>query len=138
MHFHTPPNSTRGSTPDCEGKDELRQPTTAGLSHILEQDSSPALDSTTPSRPASRNMHTTLKRARSRSLDSPYDSSDDDITEPITPPPILRQLSRFVKRAKMDPKPYQRDVADAVDSLFLDNQPCPDDSVTQVVLPEVC
>jgi len=137
MHFHTPPNSTRGSTPDCEGKDELGE-RTAGLSHRLEQDSSSALDTMTPSRPASRNIHTTLKRARSRSLDSTNDSSDDGMTEPITPPPILRQLSRFVKRAKMDPKPYQRDVADALDSLFLENQTCPDESVTQIVLPEVC
>lgn len=134
MHFHTPPNSTRGSTPDYEGKDELGQ-RTAALLRSPEQDGLPALDSATPSRPASRNIHNTLKRARSRSLDSTYESSDDGMTEPITPPPILRQLSRFVKRAKTDPKPYQRDVADALDSLFLENQSCPDDSVT-VVLPQ--
>ncbi|KAG2108993.1 uncharacterized protein F5147DRAFT_773328 [Suillus discolor] len=130
MHFHTPPNSTRGSTPDYEGKDELRQHT-AGLLHKLEQDSPPALNNMTPSRPPSRNVHTTLKHARSRSLDSTYDSSDDGITEPITPPPILCQLSRFVKRAKTDPKPYQRDVADALGSLFLENQSCPDNSASQ-------
>jgi len=137
MHFHTPPNSTRGSTPDYEVKDELRQ-RTANLSHRLEQDSSPAVDSTTPSRSASRSMRNSMKRARSRSLDSTSDSSDDGITEPITPPPILPQLSRFVKRAKTDPKPYQRDVADALDSLFLENQLYPDNSVSQVVLPETC
>ncbi|KAG1890585.1 uncharacterized protein F5891DRAFT_1197967 [Suillus fuscotomentosus] len=126
MNFHTPPNSTRGSTPDSEDKDELRLHTT-GLSHRLKQDSPPALDSTTSSHSPSRHIDKSLKRARSRSLDSTYDSSDDGITEPITPPPILRQLSRFVKRAKTDPKPYQRDVADAIDSLFLENKLCPDD-----------
>ncbi|KAG1862961.1 hypothetical protein C8R48DRAFT_673094 [Suillus tomentosus] len=126
MNFHTPPNSTRGSTPDSEDKDELRLHTT-GLSHRLKQDSPPALDSTTSSHSPSRHIDKSLKCARSRSLDSTYDSSDDGITEPITPSPILRQLSRFVKRAKTDPKPYQRDVADAIDSLFLENKLCPDD-----------
>ncbi|KAG1723903.1 hypothetical protein EDD22DRAFT_853895 [Suillus occidentalis] len=128
MHFQTPPNSTRGSTPDSEDKDELR-PHTTGLSHRLKQDSPPVLGSTTSSHSPSRHIDKSLKRARSPSLDSTYDSSDDGITEPITPPPILRELSRFVKRAKTDPKPYQRDVADAIDSLFLENRLRPDDPV---------
>ncbi|KAG1762424.1 hypothetical protein EDD22DRAFT_847104 [Suillus occidentalis] len=128
MHFHTPPNSTRGSTPDDEVKDDLRHRTTRH-SHGSEQDSPPALDSRTPCCSASRSIHSSMKRARSPSLDSTCDSSDDEINEPVTPPPIIRQLSRFVKRAKTDPKPFQRDVADAVDCLFLENQLSPDDSV---------
>lgn len=131
MHFHTPPNSTRGSTPDSEDKVELGQ--TTGLS--LRQDSPPALDSTASIRSPSRHKDKPLKRARSWSLDSLSDSSDDSgITEPVTPPPILRELCRFVKRARTDPKPYQRDAADALDSLFIDKKPCSKDPVSQVVL----
>ncbi|KAG2131637.1 hypothetical protein DEU56DRAFT_914409 [Suillus clintonianus] len=42
------------------------------------------------------------------SSDTPYELSDDDIIGPITPPPILRHLSNFAKRARERPKPYQR------------------------------
>ncbi|KAG1719867.1 hypothetical protein EDD22DRAFT_854784 [Suillus occidentalis] len=132
MHFQTPPNSTRGSTPEHEVQDGLTR-RTGGLPHKLKQDDAP-VDTMTRSRPASRTMSS--KRSRPRSLDSSGESSDDSVIEPITPPPILRQLSRFVKRAKMDPKQYQRDVADVLDSLFIENQSCPDESVTQVVVPE--
>jgi hypothetical protein len=49
---------------------------------------------------------TTRKRARSPSSDAT--SSDDGINEPVTPPPIIHELSRFVKRAKTHPGAYRR------------------------------
>ncbi|KAG2057333.1 hypothetical protein BDR06DRAFT_1005344 [Suillus hirtellus] len=42
------------------------------------------------------------------SSDTPYESSDDDIIGPITPPPILHDLSSYAKHIRQRVKPYHR------------------------------
>ncbi|KAG1903789.1 uncharacterized protein F5891DRAFT_977349 [Suillus fuscotomentosus] len=51
------------------------------------------------------------------SSDTPYDSLDDDIIGPITPPAILHHLSKYTKSAKKRPKPYQRIVPNVLEHL---------------------
>ncbi|KAG1839158.1 hypothetical protein F4604DRAFT_1940923 [Suillus subluteus] len=67
------------------------------------------------------------KRARSLSFSDTvtvFDSSDDDINEPVTPPPIIHHLSRYVKRAKAKPGPYHQIGPSTFEHRFFDNQLC--------------
>ncbi|KAG1876132.1 hypothetical protein C8R48DRAFT_669327 [Suillus tomentosus] len=58
------------------------------------------------------------QRSRSPSpLDFLSDSSDDDITAPITAPPILHDLARYVKSAKERPEPYKRTNPNIIERL---------------------
>ncbi|KAG0693935.1 hypothetical protein DFH29DRAFT_1006795 [Suillus ampliporus] len=61
------------------------------------------------SSPVSPTTHT-KRRASSPSLSDTgsYDSSDDDINAPLTPPPIIKSLSHYVQHAKAQRKPYER------------------------------
>ncbi|KAG2157243.1 hypothetical protein DEU56DRAFT_905906 [Suillus clintonianus] len=64
-----------------------------------------------PSRPVSPTTHPRSKRRASSpsfSNTGSFDSSDDDINAPVTPPPIVKSLSRYVQRAKARPRPYER------------------------------
>jgi hypothetical protein len=101
-----------GPGPDFQGR-KGRGPRTAGP--VLKQDS--AVLSRTPSRhfiPQTK----PIKAPRSPpSSDTPYESSDDDIIGPITPPPILRDLSGYTKRLRQRPKPYQRKAPNLIDRL---------------------
>ncbi|KAG1848592.1 hypothetical protein C8R48DRAFT_677243 [Suillus tomentosus] len=96
-----------------------RSPCTIGP--VLKQDSdsfpTPSL-SRTPSRQRHVSRTIPIKPPTSPpSSDTPYDSSDDDIIGPITPPAILHHLSNYAKSAKKRPKPYQRSVPNVIERL---------------------
>ncbi|KAG1876100.1 hypothetical protein C8R48DRAFT_768940 [Suillus tomentosus] len=59
-----------------------------------------------------------IKHPRSPSPDTAYDTSDDDTIGPITPPPILHELSTFLKSAKKRPKPYHRCGPNIIEHLY--------------------
>ncbi|KAG1790436.1 uncharacterized protein HD556DRAFT_1310644 [Suillus plorans] len=59
-----------------------------------------------------------IKPPRSPSSDTAYDTSDDDIIGPITPPPILHELSIYSKSAKNRPKPYHRCGPNIIERLY--------------------
>lgn len=89
---------------------------------ILKQDSdgfpTPNLSlSRTPSRPTISRTKSVKIPMSPPSSDTPYDSSDDDIIRPITPPAILHHLSKYTKSAKKRPKPYQRIVPNVIERL---------------------
>lgn len=93
-------SSVRGSSPDYEDNDG---PNGRITSKELKNAPTHMTRMTTRSGFGPR---TTRKRARSPSSDAT--SSDDGINEPVTPPPIIHELSRFVKRAKANPNAYRR------------------------------
>ncbi|KAG1792269.1 uncharacterized protein HD556DRAFT_1380090 [Suillus plorans] len=74
----------------------------------------------------------TKRRARPLSLSDagPYDSSDEDINAPVTPPPIIRSLSRYVHSAKAQPKPYERRDPTTLQRRYAASQLSPTDSRT--------
>lgn len=114
MPFHVPPSLTRGSSQECEYKDEPSQCETDPPLGILEP--SPALIRTigkTHSRHISQ-----AKRARSPSSDE----TDDGILRPITPPPIINDLAHFVKCAKLSPTLRIKDSSNTQDRRFFNNQ----------------
>jgi hypothetical protein len=121
MPFHTPPSSpTRGSSPDYEDEDRPSRRTTREL------ESAPTLGIMT-TRSSSLVSRTSTKRKRPKSPLSDTSDSSDSIIEPITPPPIIHDLSRYVKRVKANPKPYRRGLTEFDGPLF-DNNLCHDDS----------
>ncbi|KAG1756920.1 hypothetical protein EDD22DRAFT_957295 [Suillus occidentalis] len=72
------------------------------------------------------------KRARSLSFSDTvtvFDSSDDSINESVVPPPIINHLSRYVKRAKANPKPYRRSGPSTFECRFFDRQLCHNESM---------
>ncbi|KAG1789967.1 uncharacterized protein HD556DRAFT_1446542 [Suillus plorans] len=114
MPFHVSPSLTRGSSQECEYKDEPSQCETDPPLGILEP--SPALVRTIGK---TRSRHISqAKRARSPSSDE----TDDGILRPITPPPIINDLARFVKRAKLSPTLRIKDSSNTQDRRFFNNQ----------------
>ncbi|KAG1767492.1 hypothetical protein EV702DRAFT_1203701 [Suillus placidus] len=103
----SPPTGSpiRGSNPDHQS----RIGRTAGrVQRKLEQGSDGV-----PIFPRTPSCHPSLSKHYKRPRSPPssgisYDSSDDDIVGPITPPPILRNLALYVKNAKERPEPYKR------------------------------
>ncbi|KAG2737553.1 hypothetical protein P692DRAFT_20761460 [Suillus brevipes Sb2] len=96
-------------------------------------------DRTTPfrntSRPISQTTRTnprSKRRARSLSLSeaSAHSSSDDSINGPVTPPPIIRHLSRYVQHETHRYKPYRRDGPTTLDCRNAASQLVPNDSMT--------
>ncbi|KAG2095314.1 uncharacterized protein F5147DRAFT_656961 [Suillus discolor] len=81
-----------------------------------------------------RRTATTPTKRRARSLylsdTGPYDSSDEGINAPVTPPPIIRSLSRYVRSAKAQPKPYERRDPSTVQRRYAASQLSPTDSGT--------
>ncbi|KAG2132821.1 hypothetical protein DEU56DRAFT_757312 [Suillus clintonianus] len=76
--------------------------------------------SRTPSRHPSlgkNHKHPPSSNIPSDSSDIPSDSSDDEIIGPITPPPILRDLARYVKSVKARPEPYKRTNPNVIERL---------------------
>jgi hypothetical protein len=107
-------NPIRGSNP----LHQSRMGRTSGrVQRKLEQGPEGVPDfSRTPSRHSSLSKH--RKRSRSPpSSDNSYDSSDDDILAPVTPPPMLRNLAIFVKSAKERPEPYKRTSPNVIERL---------------------
>jgi hypothetical protein len=51
------------------------------------------------------------------------DSSDDDFNAPLTPPPIISQVSSYIKTLKKRPKPYQRNGPNIIERLC--GEECP-------------
>ncbi|KAG2101830.1 uncharacterized protein F5147DRAFT_655155 [Suillus discolor] len=114
MPFHVPPSLTRGSSQECEYKDEPSQCETDPPLGILEP--SPTLVRTIGK---TRSQHISqAKRARLPSSDK----TDDSILRPITPPPIINDLARFVKRAKLSPMLRIKDSSNTQDRRFFNNQ----------------
>lgn len=70
---------------------------------------------------------TSTKCKHLKSPSSDTSDSSDSINEPITPPPIINDLSRYVKRVKANPKPYRRGLTEFESPLF-DTYLCHDDS----------
>ncbi|KAG1903801.1 uncharacterized protein F5891DRAFT_977357 [Suillus fuscotomentosus] len=120
MSFHSPSHSSRGSSHECEGSDGPSRHMTVDT-----HEPAPVLDMTT-GRTFSRHVPRT-KRARSPSSDE----TDSDINEPVTPPPIIHHLSRFVKHAKSNPKPYERNGSTRLERRFFNNQLRHKDSMSQ-------
>ncbi|KAG1790702.1 uncharacterized protein HD556DRAFT_1445984 [Suillus plorans] len=120
MSFHSPSHSSRGSSHECEGSDGPSRRMTVDT-----HEPAPILDMTT-GRTFSRHVPRT-KRARSPSSDE----TDSDINEPVTPPPIIHHLSCFVKRAKSNPKPYERNGSTRLERRFFNNQLRHKDSMSQ-------
>ncbi|KAG1794644.1 uncharacterized protein HD556DRAFT_1308002 [Suillus plorans] len=120
MSIHNPSYSSRGSSHECEGSDGPSRRMTVDT-----HEPAPVLDMTT-GRTFSRHVPRT-KHARSPSSDE----TDSDINEPVTPPPIIHHLSRFVKRAKSNPKPYKRNGSARSERRFFNNQLCHNDSMSQ-------
>ncbi|KIK36863.1 hypothetical protein CY34DRAFT_109362 [Suillus luteus UH-Slu-Lm8-n1] len=111
---------TSWSSPDYEDQDRPSRRFTREL------DSAPTLGMTT-CRSSSLVSRTSTKRKRAKSPFSDTSDSSDSIIEPITPPPIIHDLSRYVKRVKANPKPYRRGLT-KFDSPLFDNHLCLDDS----------
>ncbi|KAG1849718.1 hypothetical protein F4604DRAFT_1934733 [Suillus subluteus] len=129
-----PPQSiVRQSRPDYEGPSKGRVNTPL---NDHEQDFHSAITNRTTHRRACRTVTSPTKhtkcRARSLSLSDtgPYDSSDDDINAPVTPPPIIRSLSRYVHLAKVQRNPYERHDPSTLQRRFAASQLSPIDSRT--------
>jgi hypothetical protein len=103
MPFHTPPSRpVRGSSADYEDKNGP-SPHTSSLSDKLQI--APTLDKATWGRLVLRNKQ--AKRARSLSFSDTvtvFDSSDDGINEPVTPPPNNRPLISSCEARKRKPQ----------------------------------
>jgi hypothetical protein len=131
--YNSPPSSTcGGSNPDYEFR---------GCTNDLSLDELESVRAPTPDTGTTRNVsqNQRTERARSQSFsDTTHDSSDDDIHDPVTPPPILNRLSRYVKCAKANPKPYQRDDPNIFVSRLFDNQLSHNDSMGSVDVQGVC
>lgn len=128
MFLHSPPNSTRGSSYECENCDVS--------SHCMTVDApelAPASDIHLTGRAPSRHV-TWAKRWKSSSSDE----TDSDINEPVTPPPIIHHLSRFVKHTKSNPKPYKRDMSITSEHHFFNNQLRHNGSMNQTHVQRVC
>ncbi|KAG1780461.1 hypothetical protein EV702DRAFT_1077652 [Suillus placidus] len=108
MSFHSSPSSIRGSSYDSDEPSRCMTVDTP--------EPAPASDMMT-GRAHSRHVSRT-KRPRSPSSDK----TDSDINEPVTAPPIIHHLSRFVKHAKSNPKPYKRDGSTTSERRFFNNQ----------------
>lgn len=126
-----PQNIFRHYRPDYEGPSKGRA---NGLLNGREQDfhRSLAIANSTTRRTCRTATSPTKRRARSLSLSdtSPYDSSDEDISAPVTPPPIIRSLSRYVRSAKAQPKPYERRDPSTLQRRCAASQLSPTDSGT--------
>ncbi|KAG0700313.1 hypothetical protein DFH29DRAFT_1001203 [Suillus ampliporus] len=115
MPLHILSSSIRGPSQECDDKDEPSRCKADPPLNTLEP--APALDRTT-GRTCSRHVSQT-KHTRSPSSDE----TDDSILGPVTPPPIINHLARFVKRAKVNPKPYKHaDGSSTQDRRFFNNQ----------------
>ncbi|KAG2054021.1 hypothetical protein BDR06DRAFT_971925 [Suillus hirtellus] len=93
---------TREPSPDYQGRKGRGLCTTGP---VVKQDS--VILSKTSSRHISQ-MKSIKPPRLPPSSDTPYDSSDDDIIGPITPPPILHDLSSYAKHVRQRVKPYHR------------------------------
>lgn len=127
MSFHSPSHSSRGSSHECEGSDGPSRRMTVDT-----HEPAPILDMTT-GRTFSRHV---LRTNRARSPSS--DETDSNINEPVTPPPIIHHLSRFVKRAKSNSKPYERNGSTRLERRFFNNQLHHKDSMGQEDAEKVC
>ncbi|KAG1842357.1 hypothetical protein F4604DRAFT_1784213 [Suillus subluteus] len=131
-----PPSFVEGSGPDYDGH-KSAPGCAIGLPLLKEckQDGALTLqiaNRTTrhdTSRPTSRTTPT-KRRAASLSAASAYDSSDESTYTPITPPPIIDHVHRYLQREKVQRKPYQRDGATTQERRCAENQLYPRSSVT--------
>lgn len=81
-----------------------------------EQDSTPFLVDRMSTRPVSRTPPT---KRRAASLST---NSDDSLPTPLTPPPLINNLSYYMQSDMAPPKPYRRNGPTTLERQYVDSQ----------------